>query len=376
VTTTQLIALTIGASGVIPSFATRLRVPPPVALLVAGIAVALIPGVPELQLDPLVVILVLLPPVVYAATLRSSIRRLAHIADWALVPAVLLIVVPMLAVALASHAIIDGLAWSSAIVLGGVATASGAELLSAVDARLGLPRRLITRLRAEAAVMPLVLLPVLVLAIEAGVDESFALGNGVSSYLYDVLGGLALGTGVGLAGVWVRRSTQDGPPQIAVSFALPFLAALAGYAADASAIAAVIAAGFAVEAFYSGRALTRSYSPGTQELGRAFWIEGTLLLTGALAFIVGLSIPAAIDDVDVAAAPMAIHVAGALALVTVVRFAIGFLTAGRGRDADRVSRGAEGLLLAWGAARTPLAFVIALLIPPTVASGAPYPIAS
>jgi monovalent cation/hydrogen antiporter len=252
VTTTQLIALTIGASGLIPSFATRLRVPPPVALLVAGIAVALIPGVPELQLDPLVVILVLLPPVVYAATLRSSIRRLAHIADWALVPAVLLIVVPMLAVALASHAIIDGLAWSSAIVLGGVATASGAELLSAVDARLGLPRRLITRLRAEAAVMPLVLLPVLVLAIEAGVDESFALGNGVSSYLYDVLGGLALGTGVGLAGVWVRRSTQDGPPQIAVSFALPFLAALAGYAADASAIAAVIAAGFAVEASTAG----------------------------------------------------------------------------------------------------------------------------
>jgi monovalent cation/hydrogen antiporter len=124
----------------------------------------------------------------------------------------------------------------------------------AADTRLRLPRRLVTRLRAEATVLPLVLLPLILIAIDAGAARKFALGSAAAGYLYDILIGLAVGAAVGLCGVWARRRTGDGPPQIAVSFSIPFLAALGGQAASASAIAAIIAAGFVVEAFYSGRA--------------------------------------------------------------------------------------------------------------------------
>jgi NhaP-type Na+/H+ or K+/H+ antiporter len=373
VTTVQLIALTVGASGALPTLAAHIRVPSPIVLLVAGIAVALLPGVPDLELDPFVVILLLLPPIVYAATLRSSLRRLFNIARWAVVPGVVLILAPMIAVAVAAHVVVDGLAWSSAFVLGGIAAVTGAEALVGADARLGLPRRLLTRLRAETTVLPLVLLPLILIAIDAGVKEEFAPWSAGAGYLYDVFGGLAIGAVVGLLGVWARRRTADGPPQIAVSFAIPFLASLAGYAADASSIAAIIAAGFVIEAHYSGRATGLPYSASTQELGRAFWLQATLLLSGALAFIVGLSIPAALEGVDVAAGPMIAYVAGALAVVAGVRFLVAWTSSGRGRDADRISPAREGLMLAWGGARTPLAFVLALLVPVTVESGAPFP---
>jgi monovalent cation/hydrogen antiporter len=372
-TTVELIALTVGASGLVSALATRIRVPAPVAPLLAGLGLALVPGVPELELDPFMVIILLLPPIVYAAALRSSPRRLVRIARWAVLPGVLLIVLPMVVVALAARAVIDGLAWSPAFVLGGIAAATGAELLTAADARLRLPRRLVTRLRAEATVLPLVLLPLVVIAIDAGAEGEFALGSAAAGYLYDIAVGLAVGAAVGLGGVGIRRRVADGPPQIAVSFSIPFLAGLAGHAAGASPIAAIIAAGFVVEAFYSGRAPERPYSASTQELGRAFWLETTLLLSGTLAFIVGLSIPTALAGSEIAAGQMIGYVAGALALVTATRFLIAWATAGRGRHADRVPRAKEGLMLAWGGARTPLAFVVALLVPATVEGGAPYP---
>jgi NhaP-type Na+/H+ or K+/H+ antiporter len=373
VTTIQLIALTIGASGLAPTLAARTPIPAPVALLFCGVGLALLPGVPDLELDPSVVIFLVLPPIVYAATLRSSLRRQIRIADWAVLPGVLLILAPMVVVALAAHAVIDGLAWSPAFILGGIATATGAELLVAVDARLRLPRRLVTRLRAEATVLPLVLLPLMVIAIDAGVEGEFALGSAAADYVYDLSVGLAAGAAVGLAGVAARRETVDGPPQIAISFSIPFLSALAGDAVSASPIAAIIAAGFVVEAFYSGRVPGRPYSASTQELGRAFWQQATVLLSGALAFIVGLSIPTALEGIEIAAGPMIGYVAGALALVTATRFLIAWASAGRGRDADRVPRVREGVMLAWGGIRTPLAFVVALLVPPTIESAAPFP---
>jgi monovalent cation/hydrogen antiporter len=246
-------------------------------------------------------------------------------------------------------------------------------VLLGANPRLRLPRRLLTRVRAEATVLPLVLLPLILAAISAGVAESFVLGEATVAYVYDVLGGVAIGAVIGLLGVSTRRRTADGPPQIAVSFAIPFLASLAGYAADASSVSAVIAAGFVIEAFYSGRLAGRPYSPGTQELGRAFWEQTTLLLAGGLAFVVGLSIPTAVEDVDVAAGPIAAYVAGALTMVTALRFAVAYATAGHGRDADRVPRAKEAAVLAWGAGRTPLAFVVALLVPAAVASGEPFP---
>jgi monovalent cation/hydrogen antiporter len=82
VTTVQLIALTVGVSGLVSTLAARIRMPAPVALLLTGTGVALVPGVPELELDPFVVIFLLLPPIVYAATLRSSPRRQVRIAGW------------------------------------------------------------------------------------------------------------------------------------------------------------------------------------------------------------------------------------------------------------------------------------------------------
>ena len=193
-------------------------------------------------------------------------------------------------------------------------------------------------------------------------------------YLYDILVGLAVGATVGLAGVWARRRTGDGPPQIALSFSIPFLAGLAGHAASASPIAAIIAAGFVVEAFYSGRgAPERPYSASTQALGRAFWQQATLLLSGALAFIVGLSNPTALEGIEIAPAPLIGYVAEALALVTTTRFLIAWASAGRRRDSDRVPRAKEGLMLAWGGGRTPLAFVVALLVRATIETGAPFP---
>jgi NhaP-type Na+/H+ or K+/H+ antiporter len=87
----------------------------------------------------------------------------------------------------------------------------------------------------------------------------------------------------------------------------------------------------------------------------------------------GLSIPTALEGIEIAPAPMIGYVAGALALVTATRFLLAGASAGRGRNADRVPRAKEGLMLAWGGGRTPLAFVIALLVPPTIDSGAPFP---
>jgi NhaP-type Na+/H+ or K+/H+ antiporter len=167
-------------------------------------------------------------------------------------------------------------------------------------------------MRAEAAVLPLVVLPLIVIAIDAGAEGEFGLGRAAAGYLYDILVGLAVGATIGLEG---RLGATPHRRQAAADRGL-LLDPVPGRARRPGRQRLLDRRDhrrrLRRRGLYSGRAPERPYSASTQALGRAFWQQVTLLLSGALAFIVGLSIPTALEGIEIAPARMVGYVAAAL----------------------------------------------------------------
>src|SRR5438132_8597652 len=132
--------------------APLLRVPYPIFLVLGGLALGFIPGIPTLQLPPDVVLIAVLPPLLYASAFFTSLRDLRANARPIGMLAIGLVIATMTVVAVAAHAAIDSMSWSAAFVLGAVVSPTDPIAATAIMRRLGVPRRIVTVVEREALV--------------------------------------------------------------------------------------------------------------------------------------------------------------------------------------------------------------------------------
>ena len=353
------------------ALAGRLGFPAPLLLIAAGVAASFVPGVPEVHLEPEVVLLGLLPPLLYATAVQTSLVDFAANRRPILLLSVGLVVFTTLGVGAVVHALLPGIGWPVAFAIGAVVAPPDAVAATAVARRIGLPRRLVTILEGESLLndaTALVSLRTAILAIGAGVSAwqvagDFALAAG---------GGALVGFAVFKAVAWFRPLINDPVLDTAVSFVVPFVAYLAAEAIHASGVLAVVVAGLLLG--HKAPLLQTAKSRITE---RTNWKTIAFLLENLVFLLIGLQAQWIVGDVLRSAVPLEL-VAGVclatLGAVIVLRlawvFPARYLLVRPGPDpvTGRTPPAANTFILGWAGMRGVVTLAAAFVIPP----GTPY----
>ena len=198
------------AAGVLAgtALAGRVGIPAPLLLIAAGIGASFLPGVPELQLHPDVVLLGLLPPLLYAAALQTSLVDFNANRRPILLLSVGLVVFTTAGIGVLVHSLLPGISWPISFAIGAVVAPPDAVAATSIGRRLGLPRRIVTLLEGESLLNDATALVALRTAIAAGLGAVTFLDVGLD-FLLAAGGGVLLGVLTYLVVAWMRRHVTD-----------------------------------------------------------------------------------------------------------------------------------------------------------------------
>jgi len=224
--------------------AHRLKVPYPIVLVLAGLAISFVPHMPRIPLDPSLVFLIFLPPLLYSAAWGTSWREFRHNLVLISLLAVGLVGFTVWGVAVFSEHFITALDWKAGFLLGAVVATTDAIAATSIARSVGLPRRIVDILEGESLLNDATGL----LALELGVSiimrgETPTIGGGILRLLYLIVGGVGIGLLIGVMVGWLEKFIDDGPIEIVVSLVVPYAAYLAGEHVHASGVLAVVACG-------------------------------------------------------------------------------------------------------------------------------------
>jgi CPA1 family monovalent cation:H+ antiporter len=300
---------------VLATAARRLTVPPPILMLLGGIGLGFVPGLPSIQLDPSIVFLFFLPPLLYVAAVFAPFRDYRANARAIGLLAVGLVIVTAAAVAAIARVLIPTLGWAQAFALGAIVAPPDAVAATSILQRIGVPRRVLAILEGESLLNDATALVTYRLALAAAASGAFSMGDAVISFVIVAIGGIAIGLVVGASAAWIRLRIRDTPVSITLSILTPFTAYLGAERLGVSGVLAVVTAGL-----YFGRRLA-VLSSEDRIAGAAVWQTINFVLNGLLFTLIGLQLPAIVRGLGDLQLASAIGVGAAITLVAIaVRF--------------------------------------------------------
>jgi CPA1 family monovalent cation:H+ antiporter len=356
--------------------ARPLGVPYPILLVLGGLLLGFVPGLPAVQLPPELVLVLFLPPLLYQAAFFSSPRDLRADARAITLLAIGLVLATMAAVAVTAHALVEGLPWAAAFTLGAIVAPTDPLAATAILRRLGAPRRLVTVLEGESLVNDASALVAYRIAVAATVGGSFVLWQAGLRFVGGVAGGVAVGLVVGWLAAQLRRRLDDPPAEIVVSVVTGYAAYLPADGLGVSGVLAAVTAGL-----YVGWRAPEIASASTRLLGFAFWEVLVYLLNAILFILVGLQLRPILSELTGRSAAVLI---GQAALVSAAvigvriawQFTVPYLVRLLDRRPSQVARriGArQRLVSGWSGMRGAVSLAAALALPLEVSPGRPFP---
>jgi CPA1 family monovalent cation:H+ antiporter len=352
------------------AIAPTLRIPYPILLVLGGLAIGVVPGMPEFELDPELVFFGVLPPLLYGAAFFTSLRELRVNARPIGLLALGLVVVTTVGVAFIAHTFIDDLPWSSAFVLGAIVSPTDPLAATSIARRLGVPRKLVAIVEGESLVNDgtgLVLYRVAVAAVVTGSFSAFYTGG---LFVVSAGGGIAVGLGVGWLVRQVRRRLDNPPAEITISLLTGYVAFIPAELMGVSAVLAAVTAGI-----YLGWHTPELTNAQVRLQGVAVWEIVQYLLNALLFVLVGLQLPVVIDALGgVSTARLVGYAVLVSATVIVLRFAWVFAVLHAPKwIARRVSNWRGAFFLSWAGMRGAVSLAAALALPLETDAGAPFP---
>jgi monovalent cation/hydrogen antiporter len=294
------------------ALARVLGVPYPILLVIGGSLVGFAPGVPDVQLEPDLVLLIFLPPLLFNAAYFTSVRDLRAHARAITLTAIGLVLLTTCSVAVVAHAAIDGLPWAAAFALGAIVSPTDPLAATTIARRLGVPRGITTVIEGESLVNDGTALVVYRTAVSAAVGGSFDLLDATGDFLVNVAGGIAIGF---VAAVLVVKALKtlvgDDVVGVVTSLAAGYVAYIPAEEIGVSGVLAAVVIGLIVG--YKSPALS---TPASRLRGYGFWEVLVFLLNAVLFVLVGLQLPGILSAQD-RSAPELIALAALVGAVVV-----------------------------------------------------------
>lgn len=265
--------------------ARRAGVPYPTLFVLGGLGLAFVPGLPRLILEPELVLLVFLPPLLFAAAVETPIRELRANLAPIIRLSIGLVLFTMTIVAVVAQAVVPDLGWPAAFALGAIVAPTDALAATTVFRRLGAPRVVVTLIEGEALLndaTALVAYRTAVLAVGGG----FVLSLAVAGFVVAAVGGIVIGAVVGWVGGEILRRLDDPPVEVALSLVIPFAAYLPADELGLSGVLAAVAAGLLI-----GSRLGTILTPNSRVLWLSSWKMVGFVLNGFVFVLIGLELP-------------------------------------------------------------------------------------
>jgi CPA1 family monovalent cation:H+ antiporter len=330
-------------------------IPYPIVLVIGGLAIGLLPALPDVELGPEVVFLVFLPPLLHAAgwqasprELKAEIRPLSYLA-------ISLVLATMVAVAVVAHELVPGLTWEAAFVLGAVVAPTDPVSAAATFTRIPVPERVRLLVEGEAMLNDATALVVFRLAVTAALSGTFDPGEAAVDFVLSAAGGIAIGLAAGWLELRVLRLQADTALTIFLTLGGAYGGYIAGEVAGVSGVLAAVTSGL-----YLGWFSHLAFDADTRLTAIGFWNVLVFGLNAMLFTLLGLQLPGLVDalrselslgDLTVAAFVVSATVIG---LRVAAQFIPGAFPGGSWR---------ERVVVGWSGMRGAISLAAALSVP-------------
>jgi Na+/H+ antiporter len=360
------------------SLARKMQLPYPIVLVIAGLLLSFIPGIPKISLNPDLIFLAVLPPLLYSAAWFTSWRDFSYNIVSIFSLAFGLVGFTVLGVAQAAHWTFAGFDWRLGFVLGAVVATTDAIAATSIAKRIGLPQRIVDILEGESLVNDATGL----LALEFGVamvvqGQTPTVTSGLFRLVYLMAVGIGVGLVIALIVEQLHRRLDDGPIEIILTIMVPYAAYLAAEEAHASGVFAVVVCGL-----YLGRRSNSLFSPNVRLQAYGFWNSLIFALNGLVFVLIGLQLPfvlAGIRGYKVSS----LLVFGALfsALLIALRLVwtypgayVAYFVRRHVLHQNELMPSTRGIfVVGWTGMRGVIALAAAISLPETLANGEPFP---
>jgi CPA1 family monovalent cation:H+ antiporter len=350
---------------VLAAASRAIGVPYPIVLVLGGLVMGFVPGIPDVQLEPELVLVIFLPPLLYSAAFFASLRDLRYDVRTISLLAIGLVIATACAVAVVAHALIEDLPWAAAFALGAIVAPTDPLAAMEVGRRVGLPRRLATILEGESLIndgSALVLYRVAVGAVGGG----FSLAEAGLEFVLGAAGGVAIGLAVGWVIAEIRKRLDDPPVEVTISLLSGYAAYVPAERAGASGVLAAVTIGI-----YIGWRAPEISSARQRIAGFSMWTILTFLLNALLFVLIGLQLPVILDGLQDEPLGELIAITAVVAAVVIVARLVwmhlmtGAIRALDRRASQRERRGTwrERTVGGWAGMRGAVSLAAALALP-------------
>lgn len=368
--------LLLGAVLILMALARRVLIPYPIFLVLGGLILGFVPGVPAVQLDPEIVFLIFLPPILWAAAYFTSLRDFRANLRAITLLAVGLVLATTAAIAAIAHAIVPGLGWPAAFALGAIVSPPDAVAATAIARRLRIPHRVVTILEGESLVNDAAALVLYRVAVGAAVTGTFVMKAALWQFFLTAVGGIALGLAAGYVTQKALQYAEDSLVETALTLLAPYGAWILAERMHVSAVLTCVAGGLYVRQSFSA-----AVPPATRIQARAVWDLLVFVLNGVVFVMIGLQLRA-IHDAGLIESPAQLLVFGAvISLVAILirllwvplATVIPRLLSPALRRRDPMPPWSTVFVVAWTGMRGIVSLAAALALPLTTARGEPFP---
>jgi CPA1 family monovalent cation:H+ antiporter len=371
-----LIAGILVAVAGLSALARALNLPYPIVLVVGGALFGFVPGVPSVKLDPNIVLVVFLPPLLYSAAFFTNLNDLrANLRPISLV-AIGLVLLTMGAVAVAAHALVGGLSWAAAFTLGAIVAPTDPLAAGLIMRRLNVPRRIVSVLDGEGLFNDATALVLYRVAVAAVVSGTFSLDDAVLSFFAGAAGGVAIGLVLGWIIAAIRERTSDAQVSITISLLSGYAAFIPADQLGASGVLAAVTTGL-----YMGIRGPSIISARVRLQGLFVWDILDFIINATLFVLVGFQLRTIVDGLGgTSAATLASYALAVAGVVIGARLFWLFTTPYVIRALDRrPSQRARRIgwrqrfVSGWAGMRGAVSLAAALALPLRTDAGTPFP---
>jgi CPA1 family monovalent cation:H+ antiporter len=358
--------------------ARRLGTPYPIVMVVGGLVLGFVPAIPDVALDPDLIFVVILPPLLYAAAWTASWRDFRYNLVTIFLLAFGLVAFTVAAVALITPAVFPGFDWRLGFVLGAVVAPTDAIAATSIARRVGLPSRIVDILEGESLINDATGLLALQFATASVVQGRVpTLSSGILTLAWLTAGGIGIGLLIGWLVYHIERRIEDGPIEIALSILVPYAAYLAAGEVGASGVLAVVACGL----FLSQRSAS-FFSPPVRLQAWSVWGSLNFILNGLVFVLIGLElqfIRGSIREYSLSA----LLVSAAIFSVFLILLRLAWVFPGAGvswlvrthllHQNEPPPRARETFVVGWTGMRGVVSLAAAIALPAVLRDGSPFP---